>query len=62
MPEQKFKTKASLLLYFLKGAKRWFALAVFFAAMVSVTDLINPKIIGYTIDTILNGLPARLSS
>lgn len=60
MKQETYKTKASLLLYFLKGAKRWFALAVFFAAMVSVTDLINPKIIGYTIDTILNGLPSSL--
>ena len=47
-------------MYFLQGAKRWFAFAVFFACMVSVMDLINPKIIGYTIDTILNGQPSTL--
>ncbi len=60
MKEQNFKSKTSLLLYFLKGAKRWFALAVFFAGMVSVMDLINPKIIGYTIDTILGDQPSSL--
>lgn len=60
MKEQNFPTKASLLFYFLKGAKRWFVLAVFFASMVSVMDLINPKIIGYTIDTVLNDQASTL--
>ena len=45
----------SLLAYFLKGSKRWFALAVLFACMVSFLDMINPKIIGYTVDAVIGG-------
>ncbi len=54
MKNEKFPTKTSLIMYFLRGAKRYFFLAVFFAGMVSVLDLINPKIIAYTVDCLLN--------
>lgn len=52
--KKKFKTKTELVLYFLRGSKRYFLLAIFFACIVSVLDLLNPKIISYTVDTILD--------
>lgn len=42
-----------MVLYFLKGSMRYFAVSIFFACMVSMLDLINPKIISYTVDTVL---------
>ena len=61
MEKKKFETKADLLLYFVKGSKRWFALAVLFACAVSLLELINPKIIGYTVDTLIGDTPSRVS-
>ncbi len=54
MKKEKYPTKSSLVFYFLRGSKRYFVLAVFFACMVSVLDLINPKIIAYTVDCLLS--------
>ena len=38
-------TKAGLVLIFLRGSKRWFALAAMFTSLVSLLDLLNPQII-----------------
>ena len=51
--KQRFDTKTSLVLCFLEGSKRYFALGVLMTSLVSLTDFINPKIIGYTVDTVL---------
>lgn len=51
-----------MVFYFLKGAKRYFGWGVIFACLVSFTDLINPKIIAYTVDTILNQKESTLPS
>ena len=53
MKKDRFPTNTSLLFYFLRGSKRYFALAISFAALVSVLDLVNPRIIGYTVDSVL---------
>ena len=62
MKKETFKTNTSLLFFFLRGSKKFFILAIFFAALVSILDLINPKIIGFTIDSVLgeeeSNLPA----
>ncbi len=57
---EQFETRLSLVFYFLKGAKRYFAAGIIFAFLVSFIDLINPKIISYTVDTILNHKDADL--
>ena len=36
------KNRKTLLLYFLRGSKRYFIISVIFAMLVSVLDLINP--------------------
>ncbi|MBQ1396596.1 MAG: ABC transporter ATP-binding protein [Eubacterium sp.] len=66
MKKDRFPTNTSLLFYFLRGSKRYFALAISFAALVSVLDLVNPRIIGYTVDSVLgeaeDSLPAIVRS
>ncbi|MCR5716821.1 MAG: ABC transporter ATP-binding protein/permease [Lachnospiraceae bacterium] len=55
MNTQNFPTRASMLFHFLRGNKRYFLLSMIFAALVSLFDLINPQIISYTVDTVLDG-------
>lgn len=51
--KKKFPTRISLILYFLEGSKRWFLLAVIFAVLMQIFSLINPKIIGFTVDSVI---------
>lgn len=64
--KERFNTRTKMLMFFLEGSKRYFVASIFFACLVSVLDLINPKIISYTVDSILDSqsvvLPAFLSS
>ena len=48
-----FKTKKSLLKYFLKGSKKYFLASILFASLSSVFDLLNPKIIQFTVDVVI---------
>ena len=52
-----FHTKASLVIYFLKGSLRYFVLSILFASIVSLADLMNPKIIEYTVDSVIGREP-----
>ena len=47
---KKFRSNTDLVLYFLKGNKRFFFLSIIFSILVTFFDLINPKIIQYTVD------------
>ena len=58
--DKRFPTKTSLVLYFMNHSKRWFGLAIFFAALVSMLDLINPKIIAYAVDAVLGSETVEL--
>ena len=60
MDNKKFKSKASLVMYFLRGAKRYFLLAVMFAGLVSMLEMVNPRIIGYTVDCVLDDKESTL--
>ncbi|SFB69781.1 ABC transporter ATP-binding protein [Butyrivibrio sp. YAB3001] len=46
----RFKSKKDLVFYFLEGSKRFFFLSVVFSILVTIFDLIGPKIIQYTVD------------
>jgi len=48
-------TSAGLVRIFLRGSKRWFALAALFTSLVSLLDLLNPQIIRFTVDSVLGG-------
>ncbi len=58
--QKTFKTNKNLILYFLKGSKRYFALSVLFAVLSSLFDLINPKIISFTVDYVLTAGQEKL--
>ena len=51
----RFPTRSSLLLHFLKGSKRFFFISILAVIFVSVFDLFLPRIISFTVDVILMG-------
>ena len=57
---QNYPAKANLILHFLSGSKRYFALSMLFAGLVSLLDMVNPKIISYTVDSVIGTKPAKL--
>ena len=57
---QNYPTKTNLILHFLSGSKRYFALSMLFAGLVSLLDMVNPKIISYTVDSVIGTKPAVL--
>jgi ABC-type multidrug transport system fused ATPase/permease subunit len=48
-----YKNNRQLVLHFLKGSKRFFALSLTFATLVSLFDMISPKIISFTVDSVI---------
>ncbi len=59
--KERFPTRVHLVVYFLKGNLRFFVLSVLFASFVSVFDLINPKIIGFTVDSVIGDRQPELT-
>lgn len=53
-------TKKSMLLRFLRGSKRWFALAVTFGLLRTLCAMANPRIIQYTVDSVIGSEEAAL--
>ena len=53
MENKKFKSRFQMIMYFLKGCKRYFLLTVLFVVLLVLFELVNPKIIGYTVDLII---------
>ena len=62
MKNKNFPTRSSLIFYFIRGAKRWFFLAIIFALLMQVLSLINPRIIGFTVDSIIGNEPPDVPS
>ena len=58
--KQRFETKGRMLGYFLKGSLKWFVLSVLFTIAVTLMDMINPKIISFTVDSVIGDKPAEL--
>ena len=58
--KQRFETKGRMLGYFLKGSLKWFALSVLFTLFVTLMDMINPRIIAFTVDSVIGDKPAKL--
>ena len=48
-----YPTRLNLILHFLSGAKRYFFLSMLFAGIVSLLDMVNPKIISFTVDSVI---------
>ncbi|MCR4585123.1 MAG: ABC transporter ATP-binding protein/permease [Lachnospiraceae bacterium] len=45
--------RVSMIAYFIKGSKRFFALGVFLSLSAAFLDMINPKLVQFTVDEIL---------
>lgn len=52
--QQYFASSLSLILYFLKGSRGYFALSMMFAATVSFLDMLLPRMISFTVDSIIS--------
>lgn len=48
-------TQNTMLLRFLKGSNRWFAATILFGLLRTLCSMVNPRIIQYTVDTVLGG-------
>ena len=46
-------TRISLIAYFLKGSKRFFAWGVIFSLAAAFLDMVTPKLVQYTVDEVL---------
>ncbi len=57
---EQFETRGAMLGYFMKGSVGWFALSVFFTLLVALMDMVNPKIISVTVDSVIGDKPADL--
>ena len=55
-----FLSRRALLLHFIRGCKRLFAAGIVFSALATLFDLVPPKIIAFTVDSVLGGKPMRL--
>ena len=51
---EKFDSRLKLVLFFLKGCKRYFVAFLFFTCLMSLFDLIPPQIISFTVDRVLD--------
>ena len=62
---KKYPTKIKLILHFLKGSKRYFALSMLFAVLASLLDMVNPRIISFVVDSVIgdkvSSLPAAVN-
>lgn len=56
------RNRLQLIFEFLDGSKRWFVLAVLFAVSMQFISLVNPKLIGFTVDSVIGNLPSSLPS
>ena len=54
-----FQTRTELLAYFLKGSVPYFILSVLFTLLVSLLDMVNPRIISFTVDSVIGDKPAE---
>lgn len=57
---KKFSKNSSLLIYFIRRARKYFFLSLLFSFFLNFLQLLNPRIIGYTVDAILSGKEDKL--
>ncbi len=58
--ETKKLGRTGLLLSFLKGSKLFFAVSITASLVMAISDVINPQIIRYTVDTLIGGEPSSM--
>lgn len=58
----RFKTRSSMVLFFLRGSLHFFFLGIICSLFVAFLDMINPKIIQYTVDYCIDDKTSKLPS
>ena len=58
--EKRFKKRSSLLMFFLKGSKRFFIACMISGALMALLDLVNPRIIACTVDAVIGEEEANI--
>ena len=53
MDTHRFANNRDMILYFLRGSKRYFVMSACFAALVSLCDMLSPRLITYTVDELI---------
>lgn len=53
-------TKRRLLWQFMQGSKRYFIISILTSLAVTATDIVNPQLVRYTVDTVLGDEPSAL--
>ncbi|MCR5102262.1 MAG: ABC transporter ATP-binding protein/permease [Butyrivibrio sp.] len=49
-------SRTDLLIYFLKGNKKYYLLSFLFAGLMALLDMVNPKVISFTVDSIIGNI------
>ena len=49
----RFTNNREMLFYFLRGSKRYFVLSAVMAMLLAVSGLVNPRVIGFTVDSVI---------
>ena len=53
-PKEHFPTRSGMIWFFLKGSRKWFVVSILASCVTSILDLMNPKIISYTVDSVID--------
>ena len=60
VPDMRFENNTKMLLWFLRGSKRYFVFSAVSAALLGFVELINPRVVGFTVDSVIGSRPVRL--
>ena len=60
MKDRKFKTNRELVWHFLRGSKAYFIIAIVCISLMNLLALIVPRVISYTVDTLIIGKESDL--
>ena len=60
MKDSKFKTNRELVWHFLRGSKAYFIIAIVCISLMNLLALIVPRVISYTVDTLITGKESNL--
>ena len=60
MKQSKFNTNRELLLYFLRGSKRYFIISIVCISLVNLLSLLIPRVVSFVVDTLITGKETAL--
>ena len=62
MAKQEYPNNRSMLMHFLQGSKRYFAVCLVSVLLATFFDMIRPKIISFTVDAVIAGDASKVPS